>query len=70
MAALRERHNLSHKEKPVKINIIDVVMIKGDEKNRSKWKITIIKNIFMGKDSTTRLVRIITGKCIIERAIH
>ena len=42
LTALRERHNLSHKEKPVKININDVVMIKGDEKNRGKWKIGII----------------------------
>ena len=29
-------HNLSHKEKPVKININDVEMIKGDDKNRGK----------------------------------
>ena len=41
LAALREkeRHNLSHKEKPVKININGVVMIKGDEKNWRKRKI-------------------------------
>ena len=37
LAALREWHNLSHKEKPVKININNVVMIRGDEKNRGKW---------------------------------
>ena len=36
LAVLRERHNLSHKEKPMKININNVVMIKGDEKNRGK----------------------------------
>ena len=29
-------HDLSHKEKPVKININDVEMIKGDDKNRGK----------------------------------
>ena len=29
-------HNLSHREKPVKININDVEMIKGDDKNRGK----------------------------------
>ena len=27
-------------------------MIKGDEKNRTKWKIGIIENIFVGKDDT------------------
>ena len=47
---LRERHNLSHKEKPVKININDVVLIKGGKKNRGKWKIVIIENISKGTD--------------------
>ena len=36
LTALRERHNLSHKEKPVKININNVVKLKGDEKNGGK----------------------------------
>ena len=29
----RKRHNLSHEEKPVKINTNHVVIIKADEKN-------------------------------------
>ena len=40
---LRERHNIKHKEKVVKIDIRDVVMIKGEDK-RGKWKIDIVKN--------------------------
>ena len=36
LVALRERHNLNHKEKLVKISIIDVVLIKGGKKNRAK----------------------------------
>ena len=64
------RHNLSHYEKPVKININNVVMIKGDEKNREKWKIGIIENIFVAKDNTIRSIRICTGKNIIERPIQ
>ena len=70
LAALRERHNLSHKEKSVKISINDLVMIKGDEKNRRKWKIEIIENIFMGKDNTIRSIRIRTGKNVIETPIQ
>ena len=70
LAALRERHNLSHKEKPVKININDVVMINGDKKNRGMWKIGIIENIFVGKDNTIRSIRIHTGKNVIERPIQ
>ena len=70
LAALRERHNLSHKEKPVKININDVVMIKGGKKNRGKWKIGIIENIFVVKDNTIRSIRIHTGKNVIERPVQ
>ena len=70
LAALRERHNFSHKEKPVKININCVVMIKGDEKSRGKWKIGIIENIFVGKNNTIRSIRIRTGKNVIERPIQ
>ena len=62
LATLRERHNLNHKEKPVKIDINNVVMIKWDEKNRGKWKIGIIQNIFMGKDNTIRSIKIRTEK--------
>ena len=56
-----ERHNLSHRENLVKITINDVFMTKGDEKNRGKWKIGIIENIFIGKDSNT--VRSIKTHC-------
>ena len=35
LAALRERYNLSHNEKPVKINIKHVVTMKGEE----SWKV-------------------------------
>ena len=62
LAALRERNNVSHKEKPVKTNINDVVMINGDEKNWGKWKIGIIENIFMSQDNTIRSIRISTGR--------
>ena len=51
LAALRERYNLNHREKTVKINITNLVMIKGDEKNSGKWKVGVIENIFMGKDN-------------------
>ena len=72
LAALREREteNLNPKEKQVEININDVVVIKRHEKNRGKWKIGIIENIFMGTDNTIRSVRIRTRKSIIERPIQ
>ena len=70
LTALRERHNLNHKVKPVKININNVIMIRGDEKNQGKWKIGIIENIFMGKDNTIRSIRVRCGKNVIERPIQ
>ena len=41
-------------------------MIKEDEKNPRKWKITIIDSIFMGKDNTIRSIRIRTRKNVNE----
>ena len=67
LAALRKRHNLVHREKPVKINITNVVTIKGDEKNRGEWKIKMIENVFIGKDNTIRSIGIRTGKSVIEK---
>ena len=34
LAALRERHNLSHKDRTRKVKIGDIVMIKDESKNR------------------------------------
>ena len=70
LAALRKKHNLSHTEKLVKININDEVMIKEDDKNCKKWKIRIIENDFMVKDNTFRSNRIRTGKSVIERPVE
>ena len=70
LLTLPDRHNLSYKEEPVKININDVLMIKGDVKNCEKWKTRIIENIFMGKDNKIRSTRICTRKSIIERPIQ
>lgn len=61
----RERDNLIHKEKLVKINISDVLMIKGDEKNRGEWKIEMIENVFIGKDNTIRSIGIRNRKNVI-----
>ena len=45
-------------------------MIKGGEKNRGKWKIKTVENIFMSKDSTIRSIRIHNEKSVIERPIQ
>ena len=39
LVPFKEKHNLKHKDKTIKINVGDVVMIRGEEKNRGHWKI-------------------------------
>ena len=38
LKALRERHNMKHSSKVLSLKIGDVVIVKGEEKNRGKWK--------------------------------
>ena len=54
----------------MKININDVIMIEGDEKNCGKWKAGVIENISKGKDKTITSIRIRTRKSFIERPIQ
>ena len=50
VTALRERHNMQHNSKALKINVGDVVIIKDEIKKRGKWKIGIISELFQDKD--------------------
>ena len=38
LKALRERHNLKNKTTEMNVKPGDVVLIKGDERNRGRWK--------------------------------
>ena len=51
LVALRETHNLKNKDKTLKVNVGDVVMIKGEEKNRGHRKIGTMKHLYIGKDN-------------------
>ena len=68
--ALRERHNLKHKTKELKVNVGDVVLIRGDEKNRAHWKTGIVTELIPGRDGIVRVVRLRAGKSHLERAIQ
>ena len=48
----------------------DVVMIKGDSKNRGNWNIGIVVNIFQSKDSVIRAVCLKTKCGHLERAVQ
>lgn len=68
--ALRERHNLKHPDKQANIERGDIVMIKGDEKNRARWKIGRVTNMIEGRDGIVRVVKVVTGKGEFERPIQ
>ena len=70
LKALREQHNLKHKSHEIQISKGDVVLIKGDEKNRGKWNIGIVQHINKGKDGNIRSVKLQCKKAILERAIQ
>ena len=68
--ALRERHNLKHKTKELNVKNGDVVLIKGNERNRGKWNIGIVVKLIKGRDGVVRAVRLRAGKSYLERAIQ
>ena len=70
LKGLRERHNLKHGGKEVNINIGDVVLIKGEEKNRGCWSIGIVKELIKGTDGVIRAARLKAKKSILERAVQ
>ena len=53
---------MTHNTKVVKIDIGDVVMIKGEDKRRGKWEIGIVKKLYRGKDQEIQSVQIKTAK--------
>ena len=55
---LRERHNLKHHKKVNHIKIGDVVLIKGDSKNRGKWNIGKVTDLYSGTDGEIRAVKL------------
>ena len=70
LRALRERHNLTHKISKFQPKEGDVVIVKGDSKNRGTWPLAIIKEIYPGKDGTIRGVKLKTANGFIERPVQ
>ena len=49
MVALRERDNLEYKERPMKIDVGGMVMVKGEYKNRRVGELVLLNKYFMEK---------------------
>ena len=70
MRVLRERHNLVHKERQLNLKVGDVVIIRGDEKNRAHWKLGIVTKLIIGRDGVVRAAQLRAGKSYLERAVQ
>ncbi|XP_044174273.1 uncharacterized protein LOC122957892 [Acropora millepora] len=70
LAALRERHGRGKEGKLKSLKIGDVVNIHSEEKNRGKWPLGIVEQLYGGRDGVIRAVKSRTGKSILERPIQ
>ena len=59
-----EQHNLNHQSHGTQISNGDVVLIKGDKKNRGKWYIGIVQRINNRKDENIRSAKLRYKKTI------
>lgn len=70
LKGLRERHNLKYQGKENIAKPGDIVVIKGEERNRAKWKIGVVDKKFKGRDDIVRAVRLRAGKSFLDRPIQ
>ena len=70
LTALREQHNLVHKSAKYQVEVGDVVIVRTDSKNRSKWPLAIVQQTYPGRDGHTRAVQLKTSKGVKERPVQ
>ena len=67
---LRERHASNTGKKPETPQVGEVVIIKGEEKNRGKWKLGIEENLIAGRDCLVRAAILRARKSHLERPVQ
>ena len=70
LRALRERHNLKHVAEPFSLAVGDVAIIASEERNRGKWPLGIVKELYKGRDGVIRAVKLKTANGHLERAVN
>ena len=70
LRGLREQHNLKHKGSKVALAKGDVVIIKGEEKNRGLWKLGIVEELITGRDRVVRGAKLRVGRSYLERPVQ
>jgi len=61
LRSLREKHNLEHSGKSCTLTVGDVVIIKSEEKNKGKWQLGIVKELYPGRDGVVRALKVRSG---------
>ena len=61
---------MKHNVKEISLKPGDVVMIKGDDRNRGRWDIGIVEKLIVGKDGVVRAATLRAGKSFLQRAIQ
>ena len=61
---------MKHNKRQLSLTSGDVVIIKGDKKNRGQWGLGIVDELFPGSDGVIRAVRLQAGKSYLERPIQ
>ena len=56
--SLRKTHHLKDNKREPKIEVAELVLIKSNDKSKVQWKHGIITEVYLGKDSKVRAVRL------------
>ena len=70
LRVIRERHNLKHGGKARAPKVGEVVLIKDDSKNRGKWNVRIVAELYQGRDGVVIGAKVKTRKTHIDRALQ
>ena len=70
LRALREKPNLKYGGKEKIPEVGDVVLIKDDVKNRGKWNVGVVEELYHGRDGVVRGAKLRMRKTHIDRALQ
>jgi hypothetical protein len=59
-----------HDTRPFSLAVGDVVIIFSEERNRGKWPLGIVQELYPGKDGVIRTAKIKTGNGHLDRAVN
>jgi hypothetical protein len=61
---------MKHHGKTSTLSIGEVVIIASDERNRGKWPLGIVEELFLGRDGVIRAVKVKTSNGHLKKAVN